>query len=196
MKLLGTYLDGRLVVVQGDITGFKGGAIVNAANSGLLGGGGVDEAIHDAAGPALLAECRALRSGALKAGLPAGKAVATGPGRLGVRRVIHTVGPIWRGGASGEAGLLASCYGECLKIARTEGLEALAFPAISTGVYGYPKREAALVAYGTVAAFLAENPMPQSVTLVFYTLGDARAFFEALGESRPLADRDSLTERP
>ena len=168
--------DGRLVVATGDITLFEGDALVNAANSGLLGGGGVDGAIHRAGGPAILAECRALRAGKLKDGLSAGQAIPTRAGRLKVRRVIHTVGPVWGGGGRGESELLASCYGNCLAIAAAENLATIAFPAISTGVYGYPKPEAARVAYVAVADFLASCDMPRLVYLVFFSQGDADIF--------------------
>lgn len=179
MKLLGTYLNGRLEVAVGDITEFEGGAIVNAANSGLLGGGGVDGAIHRAGGPAILAECRALRAGALAAGLPAGEAVSTSAGKLRAARVIHTVGPVWAGGERGEPALLASCYRKCLGLAAAEGLESVAFPAISTGVYGYPKDAAARVACAEIAAFLHDNQHPRSVSLIFFTDSDAHAFLQA-----------------
>lgn len=179
MTHLGTYLDGRLEVDVGDITHFEGGAIVNAANSGLLGGGGVDGAIHRAGGPAILAECRALRAGALAAGLPAGEAVSTSAGELRAAQVIHTVGPIWEGGERGEPALLASCYRKCLGLAAAEGLDSVAFPAISTGVYGYPREAAARVAYAAIAAFMRDNEHPRSVSLIFFTMGDAHAFLEA-----------------
>jgi O-acetyl-ADP-ribose deacetylase (regulator of RNase III) len=179
MKLLGTYLSGRLKVAVGNITEFEGGAIVNAANSGLLGGGGVDGAIHRAGGPAILAECRALRAGALAAGLPAGEAVSTSAGKLGAARVIHTVGPVWEGGERGEPALLASCYRKCLGLAAAEGLDSVAFPAISTGVYGYPRDAAARVAYAAIADYLRGNEHPCSVSLIFFTESDARVFLEA-----------------
>ena len=179
MRLLGTYLGGRLIVAVGDITEFEGGAIVNAANSGLLGGGGVDGAIHRAGGPAILAECRALRAGALAAGLPAGEAVSTSAGQLGAARVIHTVGPVWEGGERGEPALLASCYRKCLGLAAAEGLDSVAFPAISTGVYGYPRDAAARVAYAAIADYLRGNEHPCSVSLIFFTETDARVFLEA-----------------
>jgi O-acetyl-ADP-ribose deacetylase (regulator of RNase III) len=182
MKIIHDYLSGLLRIAVGDITTFEGDAIVNAANSGLLGGGGVDGAIHAAAGPALLEECRRLRAGTLKGGLPTGQAVATAAGRLPVRRVIHTVGPVWRGGSAGEPELLASCYRECLAIARDEGLDSLAFPAISTGVYGYPKREAARQAFAAVSAFLRANASPRSVLFVFFSTRDADEFQASVGE--------------
>ncbi len=173
MRVVGTRMGGRIEVAVGSITEFRGDAIVNAANSGLLGGGGVDGAIHAAAGPELLAECRRLREGPLRDGLPVGKAVATGAGRLPVKAVIHTVGPVWSGGGRGEADLLASCYTECLSLARDRGYRTIAFPAVSTGVYGYPKDRAARVALESIVGFLSAWDLPERVTLVFYTDGDA-----------------------
>ncbi len=173
-------MGGRVVVAVGDITEFEGDALVNAANAALLGGGGVDGAIHRAAGPALLAECRALRAMVYPDGLPPGGAVATGAGALKVRRVIHTAGPVWRGGGAGEADELTSCYRACLEIAREEGLHAIAFPAISTGVYGFPKDAAAKIAWNAVAEHLARHAVPATVTFVFFSDADAAAFLAAV----------------
>ena len=139
-----------LLLVQGDITQQRVDAVVNAANNSLLGGGGVDGAIHRAGGPAILEECRRLRETLFPRGLPTGQAVSTTGGALPARRVIHTVGPIWRGGNAGEAALLESAYRESLRIAAEEGLRSVAFPSISTGAYGYPTELAAQVALTTV----------------------------------------------
>ncbi len=140
----------RLTLAEGDITKQDVDAIVNAANSSLLGGGGVDGAIHRAGGPAILAEGRRLRAESLPDGLPPGRAVATTAGELPAVRVIHTVGPVWHGGGSGEAEVLASAYGSSLETARAEGLRTIAFPSISTGAYGYPADRAATVALSAV----------------------------------------------
>ncbi len=165
----------RMRVVEGDITRLDVDAIVNAANRSLLGGGGVDGAIHRAAGPELLAECKTL------GGCPTGEARMTAGYRLPARHVIPTVGPVWHGGKSGERELLRSCYTESLRLASEAGLGTIAFPAISTGVYGYPKDEACDVAVGAVAEWLAEHELPISVTFCCFGAPDAKLYRSRLG---------------
>ena len=164
----------RLEVIEGDITRLDVDAIVNAANESLLGGGGVDGAIHRAAGPELLAECRTLR------GCPTGEAKITKGYRLKARHVIHTVGPVWHGGKSGEPELLASCYRNSLALAEKQGLKSIAFPAISTGVYGYPMGEAAEIAVRTIRAELAAHELPRKVILCTFGADATRITREAL----------------
>ena len=151
-------VSGKVIeLVLGDITRQAVDAIVNAANSTLLGGGGVDGAIHRAGGPAILDACRAIR--AERGDCPTGEAVLTGGGGLPARYVIHAVGPVWRGGDQGEPELLASCYRNSLRIAAEHGFESVAFPSISTGIYGYPVTLAAPTALSTVASFLSNEPV-------------------------------------
>ena len=164
----------RISVVQADITRLDVDAIVNAANSSLLGGGGVDGAIHRAAGPELLAFCRTL------GGCPAGEARLTPGFRLPARHVIHTVGPVWHGGRQGEAGTLASCYRESLRLAAEQRCRAVAFPAISTGVYGFPAGPAAEIAVRTVRDFLATHEYPREVFLVAFGDEARRVLQDAL----------------
>ena len=147
----------RIILKRGDITAEAADAIVNAANGSLLGGGGVDGAIHRAGGPAILEECRRIRE-RLPEGLPTGEAVITGAGRLGARWVVHTVGPVWRGGGAGEPELLASAYHNSLALAAEHGARTIAFPAISTGIYGYPIEQAAPVALGVARDWAREHP--------------------------------------
>lgn len=154
-------MSARISVVQGDITGLDVDVIVNAANSALCGGGGVDGAIHRAAGPALVEACQAVRR--LSGHCPPGHAVVTEPGDLGVKAIIHAVGPVWSGGHNDEAGLLADAYHNSLQLVTANGWQSVAFPAISTGVYGYPKPAAAQIAIKTVIDYLAHHSLPQSV---------------------------------
>ncbi|MFI5856650.1 O-acetyl-ADP-ribose deacetylase [Streptomyces parvulus] len=158
-----------ITLVQGDITRETADAIVNAANSSLLGGGGVDGAIHRRGGPAILAECRSLRAGHLGKGLPTGDAVATTAGDLDARWVIHTVGPVYST-SEDRSGLLASCYRESLRVADELGARTVAFPAVSTGVYRWPLDDAARIALDTVRA------TPTSVTEARFVLFDDRAY--------------------
>lgn len=166
----------RIELYHGDITRLEVDAIVNAANSTLLGGGGVDGAIHRAAGPELLVACRAL------GGCPTGEARLTPGYRLPARWVIHTVGPVWHGGHGREAELLASAYRSSLEIARDHQMKSIAFPNISTGVYGFPKNQAALVAIRTVRKFLTENQWPEKVIFVLFDQENLGIYQETLRE--------------
>jgi O-acetyl-ADP-ribose deacetylase (regulator of RNase III) len=153
-------------LIQGDITKIKADAIVNAANSSLLGGGGVDGAIHRAGGPAILDECRQIR--ARQGGCDTGQAVITTAGLLPAKYVIHTVGPVWNGGNHGEPELLAGCYRNSLELAVAHGVKTIAFPNISTGVYGFPKPEAATIAIKTVQQFMAnDNSLDEIIFVCF-----------------------------
>lgn len=170
----------RLRVIEGDITKLDVDAIVNAANPTLLGGGGVDGAIHRAAGPGLLAECRTL------GGCNTGEAKITRGYNLSARWVIHTVGPVWQGGGHGEDEELASCYRNSLRLAVGRGIRTIAFPAISTGVYGFPMARAARIAVREVRRFLESDSHLRGVLLVCYGAEAYRIFSEALAaESRP-----------
>ena len=174
-------LKGRLIVTTGDITKMNTAAIVNAANSSLMGGGGVDGAIHRGGGPAILEECKQIRKSRYPGGLPTGDAVVTTAGSLPAAHVIHTVGPVWHGGSSGEAEKLASCYRRSLEEAAGLSLKDIAFPAISTGIYGYPKEKAAEVAFAAVRDFLLSSELPETVYFVFYSPADARVFLDSIG---------------
>lgn len=169
-----------LDLIEADITTLAVDAIVNAANESLLGGGGVDGAIHRAAGPELLAACRVLPALRTGARCPTGEARLTPGFRLPARFVVHTVGPVWRGGAHGEAGLLAACYRNSLQLAHEHGIATIAFPAISCGVYGYPLDAAAAIAVREVRAWLDESRAPLSILLCCFGNAVAAAYRHAL----------------
>jgi len=177
----------KLRIIQGDITEQATEAIVNAANSSLMGGGGVDGAIHRAGGPAILAECKQIVS--RQGRLPTGKAVMTTAGNLKADYVIHTVGPVWHGGNKGEAELLASAYQESLKLAEGNFLASIAFPSISTGAYGYPLGRASRVAIGAVNAFLQQSVT--SLREVVFVLFDSRSFAAYSSALREITGQDS-----
>jgi O-acetyl-ADP-ribose deacetylase (regulator of RNase III) len=170
------FLDGRVRVGVGDITREAVDAVVNAANSTLFGGGGVDGAIHRAGGPSILAACEVIRRTQHPGGLPTGEAVITTAGLLPARHVIHTVGPVYGRAGGREAELLASAYRNSLALAAAHALASVAFPAISTGVYGYPREEAAIVASRSIAEFISGNETVSEVRLVFFSKGDMEVF--------------------
>ncbi len=172
-----TDTRGRVSIVREDITTLAVDAIVNAANSSLLGGGGVDGAIHRAAGPELVEECRTL------GGCPPGQAKITNGYRLKAKHVIHTVGPVWRGGNYDEDVVLASCYRNSLSLALENGLRSLAFPAISTGIYGFPVERAARIAAHEIGQFLEEHDLPEQVILVCFSDGALHEFITAVDET-------------
>lgn len=167
----------RLSIVKGDIVKAKTDAIVNAANTSLLGGGGVDGAIHRAAGPELLAECETLN------GCRTGEAKITKGYKLKAKYVIHTPGPIWRGGKWGEEDLLANCYRNCLSLAKTYGVKSIAFPSISTGVYRFPVAQAARIAVREILAFLEQDDTMEQVVLVCFDEKTKEAYLDALAEA-------------
>ena len=171
-----TFLNGRLIVAVGDITEETTDAIVNAANYTLLGGGGVDGAIHAKGGKTIYAECLRLRETVYPKGLPTGKAVITTGGNLASKFVIHTVGPIFGQHGGRESELLADCYKNSLKVAAENLLASISFPSISTGAFHYPKHEAAQISSRAIQEFLSETEKIRQVRLVFFSESDARMF--------------------
>lgn len=168
-----------LRLIKGDITRERVDAIVNAANSRLAGGGGVDGAIHRAGGPGIMAECDEIR--ARSGGCPTGEAVITGAGRLEAKRVIHAVGPVWTGGGRGEEELLAGCYSTSLRLAEENGCRSVAFPSISTGAYRFPVQKASLIALGTAAKELQRRDIDE-VRFILFTASDLETYSKALDE--------------
>jgi O-acetyl-ADP-ribose deacetylase (regulator of RNase III) len=175
------FLMGKVRVrfVQGDITDMETDAVVNAANSSLMGGGGVDGAIHRRGGPRILEECKRIRAEEWPDGLPTGKAVITSGGNLKARYVIHTVGPVWRGGDHHEPELLADAYRNSLKLAEDKGLRTIAFPSVSTGAYGFPIEQASQIALRTVISFLQENHAFLEIVFVLFSDRDFEMYLDA-----------------
>jgi O-acetyl-ADP-ribose deacetylase (regulator of RNase III) len=178
MTALKTFLSGRVEVKVGDITKEAVDAIVNAANGSLMGGGGVDGAIHRAGGPEIKAACAEIRRTQYPQGLPTGEAVMTTAGNLPAKYVIHTVGPVYGNGGPDKADLLAACYFNSLSLAAPQQLKSIAFPAISTGIYGYPMDKAAAVSSRTIEQFLSVDQSLTVVKLVFFAAGDAEVFLK------------------
>lgn len=172
--------NATLELIKGDITDVEADAIVNAANSTLLGGGGVDGAIHRKGGPKILEECKRIRETEWPDGLPTGKAVITSGGNLKAKFVIHTVGPVWLGGFHVEAELLKQAYRNTLKLAVSKGLKTIAFPSISTGAYGYPIEEASRVAIGAVKAFLEKEDRIEKVIFVLFSERDFEVYLKTV----------------
>ncbi len=172
------FIDDRVVVKTGDITQEKTDAIVNAANSTLLGGGGVDGAIHKRGGKQILEACCKIRRTKFPDGLPTGEAVVTGGGNLAARFVIHTVGPVYGMNRGKDAELLADCYANCLALAAENNLQTIAFPSISTGAFAYPKHEAAQISSRAIKNFLANNDSIAEIRLVFFSEPDALKFIK------------------
>ena len=173
-----SFLAGRVLVLVGDLTQQAVTAIVNAANSTLLGGGGVDGAIHRAGGPKILEECKQIRKTTYPDGLPTGQAVLTTGGNLRAKYVIHTVGPIYGLEPERESELLAACYQNSLKLAHQHAMSSIAFPSISTGAFGYPKPEAAKVSSAAIKDFLTADEQIEQVRLVFFQQTDARVLLQ------------------
>jgi O-acetyl-ADP-ribose deacetylase (regulator of RNase III) len=178
MDVLRSFLTGAVLVKVGDITKENVDAIVNAANGTLMGGGGVDGAIHRAGGPEILKECKKIRRVQYPDGLPTGQAVITTAGRMPAKYVIHTVGPVYGPGGKDKVELLSACYRNSLTLAIGSGLKTIAFPAISTGIYGYPLHEAAQVSSQAIQQFLSSNASLQEVRLVFFSPSDAETFLK------------------
>ena len=175
-KSFRSFVNGRVLVLRGDITSQDVDAVVNAANSTLLGGGGVDGAIHAKGGPQILEECREIRRTRFPQGLPTGEVVLTTGGKLPARYVIHTVGPVTRLGQTPDSEKLAACYRNALNLAAEKGFRSLAFPAISTGAFGFPPKLAAPVVSETVEAVLIGGSPLEQVRLIFYEAEDAKVF--------------------
>jgi len=174
--------EARVLLVQGDITDMDMDAVVNAANSSLMGGGGVDGAIHRRGGPRILEECKRLRAREWPRGLPTGKAAITTGGNLKAKYVIHTVGPIWQGGNRKEPELLAEAYSNTLRLAVSKAVKTVAFPSISTGAYGYPIEKASRIALTAVKEFLEKEDNLDKVVFVLFTTNDSEIYKEAAKE--------------
>lgn len=172
----------KIVLIQGDITDMGTDAVVNAANPTLMGGGGVDGAIHSKGGPRILEECKRIRAAEWPNGLPTGKAVITSGGNLKAKYVIHTVGPVWRSGAHGEAELLAEVYRNSLRLAVSKGLKSIAFPSISTGAYRYPIEEASRIAITAVKEFLEKENQLERIVFVLFSVRDLEVYRESIKE--------------
>ncbi|MGE5574865.1 MAG: O-acetyl-ADP-ribose deacetylase [Ignavibacteria bacterium] len=171
--------NATLKIILGDITDVEADAIVNAANSTLMGGGGVDGAIHRKGGPKILEECKQIRETEWPDGLPTGKAVITSGGNLKAKHVIHTVGPVWFGGLHVEAELLKQAYRNTLKLGASKGIKTIAFPSISTGAYGYPVEEASRIALATIKAFLEKEDRIEAVIFVLHSKRDLEVYLNA-----------------
>jgi O-acetyl-ADP-ribose deacetylase (regulator of RNase III) len=184
MKSLKSLMENRVRILQGDITTLDCEALVNAANSSLLGGGGVDGAIHRAGGPEILAECRILRKERFPDGLPPGEVAATTAGNMQAKYVFHTVGPIWHGGTAGEEEILARAYQNSLDLAAELKIQSIAFPAISTGIYGFPFQKAALIVKKVLETKLDASEYPREVLLCFFSTNDRDQFIKINGLNR------------